>query len=60
MTGRAEAARKNVPFLGEVPIFTEIRVGGDEGHPVVISAPKSPPGQAFIRIAESMESTLKR
>ena len=58
--GRAEAARKNVPFLGEVPIFTEIRVGGDEGHPVVISAPKSPPGQAFIRIAESMESTLKR
>jgi len=58
--GRAEAARKNVPFLGEVPIFTEIRVGGDEGHPVVISAPKSPPGQAFIRIAESLEGTLKR
>jgi len=58
--GRAEAARKNVPFLGEVPIYTEIRVGGDAGHPVVISAPKSPPGQAFIRIAESLEDTLKR
>ena len=58
--GRAEAARKNVPFLGEVPIFTEIRVGGDEGHPVVISAPQSPPGQAFIRIAGSLEETLKR
>jgi ATP-binding protein involved in chromosome partitioning len=58
--GRAEAARKNVPFLGEVPIFTEIRVGGDEGHPVVVSAPKSLPGQAFIRIAEAVEATLKR
>ncbi len=58
--GRAEAARKNVPFLGEVPIFTEIRVGGDEGHPVVISAPKSPPGQAFIRIAGSLAETRKR
>jgi ATP-binding protein involved in chromosome partitioning len=58
--GRAEAARKNVPFLGEVPIFTEIRIGGDEGHPVVISAPKGPPGQAFIGIAESLEAALKR
>jgi ATP-binding protein involved in chromosome partitioning len=58
--GRAEAARKNVPFLGEIPIFTEIRIGGDEGHPVVISAPKSPPGQAFVRIAELLEDTLKR
>ena len=58
--GRAEAARKSVPFLGEVPIYTEIRVGGDEGHPVVISAPKSAPGQAFIRIAESLEGLLKR
>src|SRR5688572_6102948 len=58
--GRAEAARKNVPFLGEVHIFTEIRVGGDEGHPVVVSAPKGPPGQAFIRIADSLEDALKR
>lgn len=58
--GRAEAARKNVPFLGEVPIYTEIRVGGDEGLPVVISAPGSPPGGAFLRIAEAVEGTLKR
>jgi ATP-binding protein involved in chromosome partitioning len=58
--GRAEAARKNVPFLGEVPIYTEIRVGGDEGHPVVISSPKSPPGQAFLGIAQTLEEALKR
>jgi len=58
--GRAEAVRKNVPFLGEVPIYTEIRVGGDEGHPVVISAPTSPPGQAFLRVAEAVEEALRR
>jgi len=29
--GRAQ----NVPFLGEVPIFTEIREGGDAGLPIV-------------------------
>jgi ATP-binding protein involved in chromosome partitioning len=50
--GQAEAARQNVAFLGEVPIFTEIREGGDRGVPVVVSAPEQPAGQAFIRIAE--------
>jgi ATP-binding protein involved in chromosome partitioning len=53
--GRHEAARKDVPFLGEVPIFTEIREGGDAGHPVVVSAPAKPPGQAFIHIAETLK-----
>jgi ATP-binding protein involved in chromosome partitioning len=53
--GRAEAARKDVPFLGEVPIFTEIREGGDAGHPVVVSSPKKPAGQAFIHIAEALQ-----
>ncbi|MEI9865040.1 MAG: P-loop NTPase [Limisphaerales bacterium] len=33
--GRQEAARQNTPFLGEVPIFTEIREGGDSGMPIM-------------------------
>jgi len=53
--GRHEAARKDVPFLGEVPLFTEIRAGGDAGHPVVVSAPGKAPGQAFIHIAEALK-----
>ena len=35
--GRLEAERQNIPFLGEVPIFTEIREGGDRGVPIVVS-----------------------
>ena len=56
--GRDEAKRKGVPFLGEVPIFTEIREGGDSGKPVVVSAPGKPAGKAFLKIAESLKQIL--
>jgi ATP-binding protein involved in chromosome partitioning len=56
--GQAEAARQKVTFLGEVPLFTEIREGGDRGVPVVISAPNQPAGQAFIRIAQTLRQQL--
>src|SRR5436190_6320598 len=52
--GRAEAERQGVTFLGEVPIYTEIRIGGDEGRPVVVSGPADPAGLAFIQIAEAL------
>jgi ATP-binding protein involved in chromosome partitioning len=52
--GRQEAARQNVPFLGEVPIFTEIREAGDCGTPIVVSAPNHPAGKAFIEIARKL------
>ena len=56
--GRTEAARKGVPFLGEVPIFTEIREGGDSGVPVVVSAPGKPAGKAFLQIAQALKQIL--
>jgi len=56
--GQAEAARQNVSFLGEVPIFTEIREGGDQGMPVVVSAPNHPAGKAFIQIASALQEKL--
>jgi ATP-binding protein involved in chromosome partitioning len=57
--GKTEAGRQNVPFLGEVPIFTEIREGGDQGVPVVVSAPNSPAAQGFVQIAESLRKHLE-
>jgi ATP-binding protein involved in chromosome partitioning len=56
--GRAEAERQKVSFLGEVPIYTEIRIGGDEGRPVVVSGPADPAGLAFLRIAETLRGKL--
>jgi ATP-binding protein involved in chromosome partitioning len=52
--GHREAERQNVPFLGEVPLFVEIREAGDEGVPLVVSAPGSVPGTAFIGIADKL------
>ena len=52
--GKQEAVRQHIPFLGEVPIFTEIREGGDAGMPIVVSAPNHPAGKAFAEIAEAV------
>jgi ATP-binding protein involved in chromosome partitioning len=53
--GRAEAERQEIPFLGEVPIFTEIREGGDCGVPVVVSRPKGPAAQAFLTVGQALQ-----
>jgi ATP-binding protein involved in chromosome partitioning len=53
--GKQEAARQKVSFLGEVPLFTEIREGGDAGMPITVSAPNHPAGQAFLNIAEALQ-----
>jgi ATP-binding protein involved in chromosome partitioning len=57
--GQAEAARQQVTFLGEVPLFTEIREAGDRGIPVVVSSPEKPAAQAFIKIAETLLQKLQ-
>jgi ATP-binding protein involved in chromosome partitioning len=56
--GKAEAGRQNIPFLGEIPLYTEIRIGGDRGLPVVVSSPGAAYGKAFIRIAEALQARL--
>ncbi len=58
--GRNEAERRNTTFLGEIPIYTEIRIAGDQGIPVVVGAPEAPPAQAFIRIAEALRAKLEK
>ncbi len=42
-----------VPFLGELPIQTSIREGGDAGKPIVISDPHSAAADAFREIAQA-------
>jgi ATP-binding protein involved in chromosome partitioning len=47
-----------VPMLGQVPLLTELRAGGDAGRPIVLADPDSEPAQAFARIAEQIEVDL--
>jgi ATP-binding protein involved in chromosome partitioning len=57
--GIAMFKKVNVPILGKIPIFTEIREGGDCGMPIVVSAPNHAAGRAFIQIAETLRKNLK-
>jgi ATP-binding protein involved in chromosome partitioning len=54
--GRAECDAKGIPFLGEVPLFTEIREGGDTGQPVAAVQSQSPAGKAFMDIASILRN----
>jgi ATP-binding protein involved in chromosome partitioning len=56
--GKEEADRKKVPFLGEIPIYVEIRQGGDSGEPVVAINPQGAPAQPFMHLAESLRAAL--
>ena len=52
--GKKAAESFGVPFLGELPLQTSIRVGGDTGHPIVATSPDSSAGKAFANIACEM------
>lgn len=57
--GRRMSEKFNVPFLGEIPIDPEIRKGGDEGNPIVISHPESPAAKAFMDVAEGVLKAIE-
>lgn len=56
--GCIEAGRREIPFLGEVPIFTAIREGGDAGIPVVAGDPDGAPAAAFLAVARQLRARL--
>jgi ATP-binding protein involved in chromosome partitioning len=43
-----------VPLLGQVPLDTALRVGGDNGVPLVLSAPESAAGAALVGVADQL------
>ncbi|WP_026919182.1 Mrp/NBP35 family ATP-binding protein [Gordonia shandongensis] len=49
-----QAVGATVELLGQVPLETALREGGDAGEPVVLSAPDSPSGSALRDIAEKL------
>jgi ATP-binding protein involved in chromosome partitioning len=52
--GEALAKETGVPFLGAVPIYEPIRIGGDTGIPICVGEPKSPAAQAFRTAAQKL------
>ena len=56
--GRRMAEEMQIPFLGEVPIDTRVRSGGDEGKPIVSEAPEAPAAKAFVDLASRVAAQI--
>ena len=56
--GEALAAELSVPFLGRVPIYEPIRIGGDTGVPITIGERGSPAAEAFHHAARQLAVQL--
>lgn len=56
--GRRMAEEMGIPFLGEVPIDTRVRSGGDEGQPIVAAAPDAPAARAFLDLASRVAAQV--
>lgn len=52
--GLSQATGTKVPLLGQIPIDTRLREGGDTGSPVVLDAPDSAAAVALHAIADKL------
>lgn len=50
----AEAQRRNIPFLGHLPLSLDLRTLSDDSKVMVHAAPESDVAQIFIRTAKMM------
>lgn len=48
----------NLPLLGTIPIDLEIRIAGDAGVPLMVSAPDSEAGRIFQRIVRNIPANI--
>jgi ATP-binding protein involved in chromosome partitioning len=56
--GESLAGELAVPFLGRVPIYEPVRIGGDTGVPITIGEPQSPAARALRSAAEQLAAQL--
>ena len=56
--GKRLAQEVGTAFLGEIPIDTRIRFGGDAGVPIVIASPDSAVSQGFMQLASTVALKL--
>ena len=55
---KKEAEEFNIPFLGEIPIDTNLRIQSDNGIPALIDNPNGEISKKFISIAKNLKKQL--
>jgi ATP-binding protein involved in chromosome partitioning len=56
--GKRAAEELGVPFLGEIPIYTSIRVSGDIGRPIVLNEQAKIQSDLILKIARNMAARV--
>ncbi|MBI4546741.1 MAG: iron-sulfur cluster carrier protein ApbC [Ignavibacteriae bacterium] len=56
--GEKAAAELGVPYLGAIPIYTPIRVGGDIGKPIVVMEPDADQSKIIRQITRNMAAQI--
>ncbi len=56
--GKNTAERFQVPFLGEIPLHSNVRLCGDTGKPVVNLGEGSPEAQPFFALARQVAAAV--
>ena len=56
---KAEAKKRNIDLLGEIPISVDVRKSSDAGIPIIISEPESIQSQNYRLIAKSIIKSIK-
>ena len=58
--GKLVADMAKAPLLAQIPIDSACRAAGDAGCPVVLEAPQSVAGQAFLQCAETVSAHVAK
>jgi ATP-binding protein involved in chromosome partitioning len=56
--GEMLAQQAGVPFIGAIPMDPMVRLGGDDGKPVVVTNPDSAVAQALRNVAENIAAKI--
>jgi len=58
--GKKSAEKLGTEFLGEIPLNTKIREGGDSGKPIVVLEPDSEHTKKFMEIARKLDAEVTK
>jgi len=47
-----------LPFLGQIPLVPEVRIGSDSGHPIVLTHPNSPAAEVLREAAKKLAAQV--
>ena len=56
---KAEAQKRDIELLGEIPISAQVRKSSDSGIPIIISEPESIQSKNYRNIAKKIVKSIK-